>query len=114
MASTGGFFRRVVPLVGLLVLLVAPTPSTNAQCTQVGCTAPDACHSAGGCDPDTGTCSTQQSISLVNCQNGQSRMRYKNSAANNTPGLTQRTYQSGYMRAGQTMSNERSNHYGNL
>jgi hypothetical protein len=39
---------------------------------------------------------------------------YKNSAANNTPGLTQRTYQSGYMRAGQTMSNERSNHYGNL
>ena len=64
---------------------------------------------------NTGTCSTQQSISLVNCQNGQSRMRYKDSAANHTPGLTQRTYQSGHMRAGQTMSNERSNHrHGNL
>jgi len=66
MASTGGFFRRVVPLVGLLVLLVAPTPSTNAQCTQVVCTAPDACHSAGVCDPDTGTCSTPQ----ITCEDG--------------------------------------------
>jgi hypothetical protein len=66
MTWTGAFLRRVAPLVGLLALLVAPAPAANAQCTQVVCTAPDACHSGGVCDPDTGTCSTPE----ISCEDG--------------------------------------------